>query len=138
MALADLIVHDDGRLFSNGRPCLSMYRIRPPGALLVHGEGLASAGSRCPARRLRRRWASCRPRHPCARSPSPSMARVATRRLPGYTSQSMSVRRGLLLAGSLWELVRFFVVLLLLASLLQATSGAGPWVFPWLLIVGSG
>jgi hypothetical protein len=50
----------------------------------------------------------------------------------------MSVRRGLLLAGSLWELVRFFVVLLLLASLLQATSGAGQWVFPWLLIAGSG
>jgi len=50
----------------------------------------------------------------------------------------MSVRRGLLLAGSLWELVRFFLMLILFASLLRATSGAGPWVFPWLLVVGSG
>jgi hypothetical protein len=50
----------------------------------------------------------------------------------------MSVRRGLLLAGSLWEFVRFFLVLLLFASVLRGTSGAGPWVYPWLLVVGSG
>lgn len=50
----------------------------------------------------------------------------------------MSVRRGLLLAGSLWELVRFFLVLLLFASVLRGTSGAGLWVYPWLLVVGSG
>jgi len=56
----------------------------------------------------------------------------------GYTAQSMKARRGLLLAGSVWELVRFFLVLLLVASVLQGTSGAGQWVFPWLLVVGSG
>ena len=50
----------------------------------------------------------------------------------------MSVRRGLLLPGSLWELVRFFVVLLIFASVLQGTSGAGAWVYPWLLVAGSG
>ena len=50
----------------------------------------------------------------------------------------MSVRRGLLLAGSLWELVRFFLVLLIFASVLQGTSGAGAWVYPWLLAAGSG
>src|SRR5271157_3757130 len=65
-------------------------------------------------------------------------ARVETHRPPGYTAQSMSVRRGLLLAGSLWELVRFFLVLFVLASVLRATAAAGPWVFPWLLLAGSG
>jgi len=50
----------------------------------------------------------------------------------------MKARRGLLLAGSLWELVRFFLVLLLFAAVLQGASGAGPWVFPWLLLAGSG
>ncbi len=56
----------------------------------------------------------------------------------GYTSQSMQARRGLLLAGSLWELVRFFLVLLLSAAVLRGISGAGPWVYPWLLVAGSG
>ena len=50
----------------------------------------------------------------------------------------MRARRGLLLAGSLWELVRFFLVLFLFASVLRGTSGAGPWVFSWLLVAGSG
>ncbi len=50
----------------------------------------------------------------------------------------MKARRGLLLAGSLWELVRFFLVLLLFAAVLHGVSGAGPWVFPWLLLAGSG
>ncbi|MGO9310848.1 MAG: hypothetical protein ACLQDL_17725 [Spirochaetia bacterium] len=50
----------------------------------------------------------------------------------------MSVRRGLLFAGSVWELVRFFLVLSVLATVLQVTAGAGPWVFPWLLVQGSG
>lgn len=50
----------------------------------------------------------------------------------------MKARRGLLLAGSLWELVRFFLVLLLLAAVLRGAGGAGPWVFPWLLVAGSG
>ena len=49
----------------------------------------------------------------------------------------MQARRGLLLAGSLWEFVRFFLVLLLFASVLRG-EGAGPWVFPWLLVAGSG
>jgi hypothetical protein len=50
----------------------------------------------------------------------------------------MKARRGLLLAGSLWELVRFFLVLLLFAAVLRAAAGAGAWVFPWLLLAGSG
>jgi len=50
----------------------------------------------------------------------------------------MKARRGLLLAGSLWELVRFFLVLLLFAAVLRGATGAGPWVFPWLLLAGSG
>jgi MFS family permease len=50
----------------------------------------------------------------------------------------MKARRGLLLAGSLWELVRFFLVLLLFAALLRGVAGAGLWVFPWLLLAGSG
>jgi hypothetical protein len=50
----------------------------------------------------------------------------------------MQARRVLLLAGSLWELVRFFLVLLLFASVLRGLSGAGPWVYPWLLVAGSG
>jgi hypothetical protein len=44
----------------------------------------------------------------------------------------------MLLAGSLWELVRFFLVLILFASVLRGTSGAGAWVYPWLLVAGSG
>ena len=50
----------------------------------------------------------------------------------------MKARRGLLLAGSLWELVRFFLVLLLFAAVLRGSAGAGPWVFSWLLVAGSG
>jgi len=50
----------------------------------------------------------------------------------------MKARRGLLLAGSLWELVRFFLVLFLLAAVLHDLAGAGAWVFPWLLVAGSG
>ncbi len=50
----------------------------------------------------------------------------------------MQARRGLLLAGSLWELVRFFLVLYLFASVLRGISGAGSWVYSWLLVAGSG
>jgi hypothetical protein len=50
----------------------------------------------------------------------------------------MSIRRSLLLAGSLWELVRFFLVLLLFVATLHAAVGAGPWVYTWLLFVSSG
>jgi hypothetical protein len=41
-------------------------------------------------------------------------------------------------AGSLWEGARFFLVLLLLALLLEEAGGAGPWVLPWLVFAGSG
>lgn len=50
----------------------------------------------------------------------------------------MKARRGLLLAGSLWELVRFFLVLSLFAAVLHGMAGAPTWVFPWLLVAGSG
>ena len=50
----------------------------------------------------------------------------------------MQARRGLLLAGSVWELVRFFLVLFLFASVLRGMSGAGTWVYTWLLVAGSG
>ena len=50
----------------------------------------------------------------------------------------MKARNGLLLAGSLWEIVRFFLVISLIAHVLHAAGGAGPWVVPWLLLGGSG
>ena len=50
----------------------------------------------------------------------------------------MKAQRAMLLVGSFWELVRFFLVLLLFAATLQAATGVGPWVYPWLLLVGSG
>jgi hypothetical protein len=50
----------------------------------------------------------------------------------------MKARNGLLLAGSLWEIVRFFLVISLIALVLHAAVGAGPWVVPWLLLGGSG
>jgi hypothetical protein len=50
----------------------------------------------------------------------------------------MQARRALLLAGSLWEIVRFFLVVSLIALLLQETGASGQWVFPWLLVAGSG
>ena len=57
---------------------------------------------------------------------------------PPLHSPVMSTRRGLLFACSLWELVRFFLVLLLFVATLQDAAGAGPWVYTWLLFVGSG
>jgi len=50
----------------------------------------------------------------------------------------MKAERAFLLAGSLWEIVRFFLLLSLLALLLQGTSGSGRRVFPWLILGGSG
>lgn len=50
----------------------------------------------------------------------------------------MKARRALLVAGSVWELARFFLVLVLFAAVLGASSGAGAWVFPWLIVAGSG
>ena len=44
----------------------------------------------------------------------------------------------MLFAGSLWEIVRFFLLISLLAFLLRAVSGTGRWLFPWLLLCGSG
>jgi hypothetical protein len=58
--------------------------------------------------------------------------------LRGYTSLNMNARRVLLFAGSLWEIVRFFLLISLLAFLLHADGGTGRWVFPWLLLCGSG
>jgi hypothetical protein len=56
----------------------------------------------------------------------------ATRRVRGFP------RRVLLLVGSVWEVARFFLVLLLLALVLSTESGTGPWLFPWLLFGASG
>jgi len=50
----------------------------------------------------------------------------------------MKARRALLLAGSLWEILRFFLLISLLAFLFHAVSGTGQWLFPWLLLCGSG
>ena len=50
----------------------------------------------------------------------------------------MKAHRALLVAGSLWEIVRFFLLISLLAFLLQAVSGTGRWLLPWLLLCGSG
>jgi hypothetical protein len=50
----------------------------------------------------------------------------------------MKARRALLVAGSVWELARFFLVLFLFAAVLRAAAGVRSWVFPWLLVVGSG
>lgn len=44
----------------------------------------------------------------------------------------------MLLIGSFWELVRFFLVLQMLAASLEAAAGAGTWIYPWLLLIGSG
>ncbi len=47
----------------------------------------------------------------------------------------MPVRHALVLAGSLWEIVRFFLVITLLAQVLGST---GQGAVPWLLLAGSG
>jgi hypothetical protein len=50
----------------------------------------------------------------------------------------MKARHVLLLAGSLWEFVRFFLVLFIFATVFQVAQGADSWVFPWLLVMGPG
>ncbi|HET6450452.1 MAG TPA: hypothetical protein VFI08_04035 [Spirochaetia bacterium] len=50
----------------------------------------------------------------------------------------MKARRALLVAGSVWELARFVLVLFLFAAVLRATTGAGAGMFPWLMVAGSG
>ena len=42
-----------------------------------------------------------------------------------------------MLAGSFWELVRFFLLIMLIAVVLDGTGVSGPWIYPWLLLIGS-
>jgi hypothetical protein len=50
----------------------------------------------------------------------------------------MNARRALIFAGSLWEIVRFFLVLSLLVVLFRAAGGEGSWIVPWILLGGTG
>jgi hypothetical protein len=50
----------------------------------------------------------------------------------------MAVRHAFIMAGSLWEIARFFIVLSLLAQIYYAADNAGPGIIPWLLLGGSG
>jgi len=50
----------------------------------------------------------------------------------------MAPRTALVFAGSLWEAVRFFVVLSLLAQIFSAGGGYIAGIIPWLLLGGSG
>lgn len=42
-----------------------------------------------------------------------------------------------MLAGSFWELARFFLLTMLVALVLDASGVSGPGVYPWLLLIGS-
>jgi hypothetical protein len=50
----------------------------------------------------------------------------------------MTARRVWLVLGVLWDLVRFFLVLSLLAVVIRAGGGAGAALVPWLLLAGTG
>jgi hypothetical protein len=51
----------------------------------------------------------------------------------------MTARRVLLALGSLWELVRFFLVLSILALMVRPAGGEGiSGLIPWLLLTGTG
>jgi len=50
----------------------------------------------------------------------------------------MTARRVFILAGSLWEIVRFFLVLSILVLLFRGAGGQGSWIVPWLLLGGTG
>ena len=50
----------------------------------------------------------------------------------------MVARRVFILAGSLWEIVRFFLVLSILVLLFRGAGGQGSWIVPWLLLGGTG
>lgn len=50
----------------------------------------------------------------------------------------MTARRALVLAGSLWEATRFFIVISFLALLFRAAGEGGAWIIPWLLLGGTG
>ena len=52
--------------------------------------------------------------------------------------RTMAVRHAFILAGSLWETARFFIVISLLAQLFRAAGNGGPGIIPWLLLGGSG
>jgi len=49
----------------------------------------------------------------------------------------MNARRLLILAGSVWDFARFFLVLLILATLFDVAGGWGTAVIPWLLVGAS-
>lgn len=50
----------------------------------------------------------------------------------------MSARRVLLALGSLWDLVRFFLVLSLLVLLVRSAGGESSTMIPWLLLAATG
>jgi hypothetical protein len=50
----------------------------------------------------------------------------------------MSARRVLLALGSLWDLVRFFLVLSLLVLLVRSAGGERSTMVPWLLLAATG
>jgi len=50
----------------------------------------------------------------------------------------MTARRTLVMAGSLWEAARFFIVISLLALLFRSAGEGGAWIIPWLLFGGTG
>jgi hypothetical protein len=49
----------------------------------------------------------------------------------------MSLQRPFVFAGSLWELVRFFSLLALLAALFRQEGGRGGLIIPWILLIAS-
>lgn len=53
-------------------------------------------------------------------------------------ARTMAARHAFILAGSLWETARFFIILSLLAQLFYAAGSGGPAIIPWLLLGGSG
>jgi len=50
----------------------------------------------------------------------------------------MAARHVFVLAGSLWETARFFIVISLLARLFRSAGVGVQWAVPWLLVGGSG
>ncbi|HVO39925.1 MAG TPA: hypothetical protein VMV03_12925 [Spirochaetia bacterium] len=50
----------------------------------------------------------------------------------------MTARRAFVLAGSLWETTRFFIVISLLVLLFRSAGEGGAWIIPWLLLGGTG
>ena len=50
----------------------------------------------------------------------------------------MTARRVLLALGSLWDLVRFYLVISLLTLIVRSAGGEGSAMVPWLLLAGTG